>query len=100
MLFRRSIAGKTKKAAVPFVLGPPLGLVSCVGCFMGRERTAALVAAAAVRGHRLGDRVADLAGGWGTPEAGNLGGFNALGKLGGLSFGGVWTQGVGSHGGL
>jgi hypothetical protein len=58
-----------------------------------------LVAAASVRGRGLGDRVSgsDPAGGGGVPEGGDLGRFDALGKLGAVCHGAVWAQGVRSR---
>src|SRR5580704_1668320 len=84
-------------------MGLPPGLwLVCWVVFIGRERVAALVAVAAVRGHRLGDRVdgSDPASGGGVPEGGDLRRFDALGKFVGLRPEGVRTQGVGGCGGL
>src|SRR6267378_1268667 len=89
--FSEAFACETKKRQPCSCRDGRFAWLELLVCFMEREWIAALVAAAAVRGHRLGDRVADPAGGGGVPEGGDLGCFDALGKFGGLRFGGAWT---------
>src|SRR5258708_3828523 len=93
----------TKGRQSPFAPGTAAWLVvELLGCWLGDlagTEPQRLVAAGAVRGRRLGDRVsgADPAGGGGVPEGGDLGRFDALGKAGGLRLGGVRTLGAGGR---
>ena len=94
---RRSRA--RRKSGSPIFQGTA-ALVGVAGLFIGFGRFAALVAAAAVRGHGLGHCMADPAGGGGMPEGGNLGRFDARGKVGALRLGSVGIPGIGCHLGL